>query len=452
MEQSEGAAAQETAGGGGAATGASREWANWAGSFRCQPTAYYQPRGEDEIVAAIEDTRRHGGTLRAVGAGHSWSDIVCTDGGLLNLDRHGRVLHVDRQRRQVTVEAGIRLRDLVVALRHHGLALRNLGSVKEQSIAGATATGTHGTGLGFGCLSTQIVSMRLATGTGEVLDLGPEDGALFEAARLSLGCLGVVTQVTLQCEEDYDLEERSWTLGFEAGLAALPTLVAQHEHVKLWWLPHTDQIQVYAFRRTVAPRTPKLPMEDALEEAINERIFPRVLGIGGRLKAVVPAINALVAASYFRPRHRVRPYEEIFCLPMPPVHLEAEFGVPLEAASEALRRIRELIEARALRVNFITELRFVAADDLLLSPAHGRDSCQIGAYCAETGDHDAYFRGVEAIARDLDGRPHWAKTFDMGPDWLRRALPRFDDFLDIRQRLDPHDLFVNDYIRRHLGV
>src|SRR5207249_2124238 len=134
-----------------------------------------------------------------------------------------------------------------------------------------------------------------------------------------------------------------------------------------------------------------------------------------------------------------------------PVHREMEYALPLEKAGEAMRRLRAIIEQRGLRVNFVVELRFVAADDVLLSPDHGRASCRLGAYMYESASLGAYFREFEAAMLELDGRPHWGKEFTVGGDELCRRLPGYARFDAIRRRLDPQGTFVNAYVQRVFG-
>ncbi len=425
---------------------------NWARNQACTPAGIHMPSSEREVVELVEHVRRHGQTMRVVGAGHSWSDIACTDGQLVNLDRLSHVLSVDPQRGRVTVEAGIRLKDLVAYLLERGLALANLGSVAEQSVAGVISTGTHGTGVGVGNLSSMVESLRLVTGTGDVLELSADSHPeLLAAARVGLGSLGVITQVTLKCVPAFNLYERSFTLGFDEALRQMQSLVDAHEHVKFWWLPHTGRVQVFVADRTERERTPLRLMHRVDDAGLLNPVFAGILALGGRFPAAVPALNWLVAGTYFADYELVDHSHRVFNLPMPPRHLEAEYAFARDQAEDALQQMRALIEWEQIPVNFITEVRFVAGDDIWLSPAYGRDACQIGAYIGDSPRWRAYFEGCEAIATRLGARPHWGKTFFAGREQLRRVYPRFDDFVQVRERLDPRRIFQNDFTRRVLG-
>lgn len=409
------------------------------------------------MVAVVRAAAAAKKRVRVVGAGHSWNDIACTGESMMNLDLLCGVLAVDREARQITVAAGIRLRELNERVAEHGLALSNLGSIAEQSLAGAISTGTHGSGIRFGNLATQVVALRLVTADGTVRDLSAEhDPELFAAARVGLGALGVITAVTVQCEEAFHLEERAFALPFDRAVASLDELIDGHEHMKLWWLPHTDEVQVYCYNRTKAQKTPRSRIARWFEEGpLVLAAFALLLAWGRIWPRAIPAINRFVKSIYFKPRERVDRSDRILNIPMPPMHRESEYAIGREQAGEALSALRALIDGsdggEPLHVNFVVELRFVAGDDGMLSPAHGRASCQIGAYMHAGRSLDRYFEGFERLMLARGGRPHWGKEFRAGGDVLRPRYPRFDRFAALRRELDPNGMFENDYIRRLFG-
>lgn len=427
---------------------------NWAGNHRCHPRSRQRVRGDRQIAELIARARAAGETVKVVGAGHSWTDIACTDGHLISLDGDRDIVAMDRHAHTVTVRAGIRLRDLSTLLLRRGLALSNLGSIAEQSVAGAIATGTHGTGLRFGNLATQVIGLRLITGTGEILDLSADrEPELFSAARVSLGCLGVISQVTIQCEPAFCLRERSRPLTFAEAMRDLPALVEGHEHSKLWWLPHIDTVQVSCYNRTSEPISPGAELQFAIEHhQLITRLVGRLTDLGRRWPNAVPHLNQLAAKLMFRPIDRVNRGHRLFATLMPPPHIEAEFAIPYERTVEAAERLRGIIDAHDLRVNFIQELRFVAADDILMSPAFARDSCHFGGYIGQCRDTERFLGHFEALMLDLDGRPHWGKVFAAGHQELKGRLPNFARFAAIRARLDPDGVFVNPFIRRIFGL
>lgn len=428
-----------------------RPFVNWARNQRSRPRQRHLPASEVEIVDLVRAIRERGERLRVVGAGHSWSAAAVTDQHLVSLDRHARVVRVERESKRVTVDAGIRLHALSAALDREGLALTNLGSISEQSVAGAIATGTHGTGLTHGVLATQVVALRLVTGAGDVRVVTPADGDLLDAARVSLGCLGVVSEVTLQCRDAFDLEERAWSLPFDDACRALPELGREHEHFKAWWLPHTGRVQLFAYTPTTAPRHGVGRFSRLMDGAVNRVAFTGILGAGRALPAAIPTLSRLVGKTYFRERRRVDRSDRLFNVAMPPRHLEMEYGLPLEATTEVWRATRRLMEQQRLRVNFVQEARFVAPDQCHLSPAYGRESCQLGAYMAPSADLERYFRGFEAIALAAAGRPHWGKLFYARAAELAARYPLWERFQALRRELDPDGVFDSDFTQEVLG-
>jgi FAD-linked oxidoreductase len=364
-----------------------------------------------------------------------------------------RVVAVDYENWQITVEAGIRLKHLIDALDDRGMALSNIGSVAEQSIAGAVGTGTHGSGLAYGSLSTQLVRFRLVTGAGEVVEVSRDDTPdLFHAAAVSFGSLGIMTEVTLQVEPTYNLREQSFTLSFEEAVRRAPDLCREHPRLKFWWLPHTGSVQVYTFEETDEAARPISTLAERYDRFMNDRVFTAILGVGRRFPHLVPRLNKLVGTTYFKPYTRVDRWDRILTVAMPPVHLENEYGLDVGRTAEMMRRVKGLIDGRRLNVGFVNEIRFVQGDDNWLSPAYGRDSVQFGAYTPDGRDARAYLEGVEDIAYDLGGRPHWGKDFHAEPAQLRQIYPRYDDFAALRRELDPDGVFVNDFVRRVFGL
>ncbi len=425
---------------------------NWAGNQTCRPAQVHQPRHEEEVVALVRRVRARGDRLRVIGAGHSWTDVAMTDGHLVNLDRMDGLINVDRETNRVTVQAGIRLRALIERLATYGLAMENLGSIAEQSVAGVISTGTHGTGLRFKNIASRIVGMRIVTGTGSVLVIDEATGDdLLNASRVALGCLGIITEVTIQVVEAFNLEERSWPLSFDRAVRELPTLIGREEHLKYWWLPHTGKVQVFAYNRTTKPATPRSRFADALDRWVNEVAFQGVLNLTRRRHGLTPALNTLIGKGYFGTSQRVARSDACFTVAMPPRHLELEYAIPVADAPEMLDRTRALIREQRLHVNFVQELRFAAADDAWMSPAYDRDTCHFGAYMGETTQVTEYFRGVERMALEYGGRPHWGKIFYADGPTVLRSLAMAPAFEALARDLDPDRIFVNRFIERLFG-
>jgi FAD-linked oxidoreductase len=426
-----------------------RRFVNWARTASCEAARFSQPASEAELADCLRSSAERGERVKLLGGGHSWSDCACTPGHHLSLDGMRRILNVDRAGCRVTVEAGLRLFELNEALAEQGLALGVLGSIAQQSVAGAISTGTHGSSPRRGNLASLVTALRLVLADGSIVECSREkDPDLFAAARVGLGALGAVSSVTLACEPAFVLEERAWPILLDDALSNLPRLVAEEEYLKLWWLPHTEHALLVTWRRTDAPSRFGRFARWFDERIVNRGLFALLLAASRVAPSIIPKMNGLVRRAYFRPARRVARSDQALTIPMPARHQEVEYALPAALAVEALRRTRALIEREKLRVNFVVELRFAAGDDAWLSPSHGRDSCYLGAYMARAPGLERYFACFEAEMLSLGGRPHWGKQFNATAAQLRAAHPRFDEFNQLRRRLDPRGMFENDYLRR----
>jgi L-gulonolactone oxidase len=425
-------------------------FSNWSGTEHCAPRNYYLPTSEEEVAQLVRVVEGRGERLRVVGAGHAFSPLVLTDEHLVSLDGLNKVIAVDVERQRVTVQAGIRLKELNELLPQHGLALANLGSIADQSVAGATSTGTHGTGIKFGNLSTQLVALTLVGGGGRVrrltLDSDPE---LMQAARLGLGCLGVVAEVTIQCVPAFRLRMQSWPMKFDAALGELDQLLAAYDHLRLYWFANTDIILVTGSNPTDLPITPRTHLDEYVEDVIlHYDALDFAIRAGHVFPFLVAPFNQLSAKVGFRKEERVDRSDKILTIPMPPVHDECEYAVPVEQAAEAVRQLRQMIRQYDLKADVPVEVRFVAADDLMVSPTYQRAGCHVGAYTYGRAFSVPYFDHFEARMKLLGGRPHWGKHLTMTAEEARRMYPMYERFNAIRKEFDPAGVFANEFVRR----
>ncbi|MFT5432980.1 MAG: FAD/FMN-containing dehydrogenase [Myxococcota bacterium] len=400
--------------------------------------------------------------LRVVGAGHSWSDAVLTDGHLMSLDGLAEIVETDAERGMARVQGGARLKDMLEAFAAAGLAFENLGSIAEQSIAGAISTGTHGSSRRYGNLATQVTALRFVDGRGQVHAWSAETHSdAFRTAVLSLGCLGVITEVTLRCRPAFDLHERTWSIPFEDAARDLVSLSESAEFIKLWWLPHTDRVQIYAADTVVdtgvdtgadagadTPRSGPGPVAKWMDARVMPHVFTAVLGLGRMAPALMPGLNRIVAGAYFKTSERVDRSDHVLMTLMPPKHREAEYAIDVSDAGAAFTELRDRIVSEKLRVNFLQELRFVAKDALPLSPDHGRDTCRFGIYSGQSSHCDRYFRLAEDMLLARGGRPHWGKEFFTEPAALRAMYPELSQVAKLRQQFDPKGVFRNAFVNR----
>jgi L-gulonolactone oxidase len=399
-------------------------------------------------VAALLRAANAGRTLRVAGSGHSFTDIACTDGHLLSLRAMNRVLDADPASGLVRVQAGITLHALGEELARRGLALENQGDIDAQTLAGALATGTHGTGVRFGNLSSRVAGMRLVTGTGEVVEL--EDGDDLRAARVGLGALGVVTEVTLRCVPVFTLERVDEPAPLAGVLDRLDDLVDGHDHVELFAFPYADRVILRRTTRSHRRPQPRGRATAWIKDRLENEGLTLVGRVARRAPRAVPRINAGVMRLVGRDVMIDRSHG-VYASRRDVRFTEMEYAVPREYARAAIEGVLGTVARRRLPIAFPIEVRFVAADDALLSPAHGRDTCYVAVHQHLGQEFESYFRAVEDVMDHFDGRPHWGKRHYQTAAGLAERYPGWAAFQAVRDRLDPDRRLTNPYVRRVLG-
>jgi len=430
-----------------------RAWSNWAGNQRVDATRVARPAGTDDVVAALRAAAADGLTVKAVGAGHSFTAAAATAGVRLELDGMAGLVRVDRDTRQVTVQAGMRLRELNRVLAEHGLAMANLGDIDVQTISGAISTGTHGTGAGLGCLSAFVTALTLVAGDGTVHHCSATENAdVFAAARVGVGAVGVLTEVTLQCVDAFTLRAEERPEPLAEVLAGLDEHVEGNDHFEIYWFPYTGRVQTKRNNRVPAADRPLGRFRGWLDdEFLANTVFGAACRVGRAVPALVPRITA-VEARALSARVYTAPSYAVFCTPRRVRFVEMEYGLPRSELPAAFAALRSIVDRLPFKVIFPVEVRFSAADDVWLSHGYGRDNAYVAIHQYVGMPHEPYFRAFEEVCRDLGGRPHWGKMHWRTRDDLRPAYPRFDDFLAVRDRLDPRRLFGNGYTERLFGA
>ncbi|HSJ98512.1 MAG TPA: D-arabinono-1,4-lactone oxidase [Myxococcota bacterium] len=392
----------------------SERWTNWSGTVSCAPHAVAAAHDEAEIAAIVHVAGREGRTVRPLGAGHSGSALCASDGVLLSLARWTGVEAVDEAAGTARVRAGTILHDLGRQLFERGLALHSLGDIDRQSLAGALATGTHGTGRTLGNLSSAAVALRFVRADGETAELDgarPADADLLRAARVSLGVLGVVTAATLRVVPAYRLHERTWRAPLDEVLARLDEWVAATRHFEFFYYPKHDFAECKAIHPT-----------DAQPESVAGRPGERI----GWSHEILPSVR-----------------EEKF-------H-EMEYSVPAAIGAACFREMAARLRTRHPEVVWPMEYRTVASDDALLSMANGRETVTISVHQDGRYAHEPVFAALEPIAVEAGGRPHWGKWHRLEASALSRVYPEWERFRAIRRGLDPGGLFLSPPLRSLLG-
>jgi L-gulono-1,4-lactone dehydrogenase len=418
-------------------------WTNWARQQRCAPERIVRPRSEEELAGVLEGAS----TVKIAGSGHSFTDIACTDGLMVDMSGMNRVLGIDGQ--DLTVEAGITLRDLGEELRSRGLAMENQGDVDPQTLAGAISTATHGTGGGFRNLSSQAVGVRLLDGNGVLHDI--REGDELRAARVSLGALGAISAVTLRCVPAFTIHRLDEPRSLDEVLARLDEHVDSHDHWEAFVMPYTRRALTLSSERTDREPEPAGRVQSFVHDVVLENAaLGLACRLGRRFPSQIPRLNGAIASLLGRSEH-IDASNRVYANVRLVRFTEMEYGIPREHAAETLERVLALIERRRLPIGFPIELRVVAPDDALLSTAHGRPTAYIAVHQYLGMEYEAYFRGVEAIMDEYGGRPHWGKRHYQTATTLAPRYPEWERFAEIRGHFDPEGRYENDYLRRVLG-
>lgn len=430
------------------------QWRNWGRTEKTYPRRVKHPGSIEAVQRAVLAAAKQGLTVKTVGAGHSFTGIAAARDVLLDLVNLRGVLGVNKVKKQVRLAAGTRLHELPRLLAPYRLALQNMGDIDRQTIAGAVSTGTHGTGAGFGGIATQIVAMTLVTADGSLLHVSAkENPELLPAVRVGLGALGVIVDITLQCVPAFLLHAVEKPEPLAAVLEEWPDRIAQADHFEFYWFPHTETALTKTNTRLPlgAPRQPLGRLSRWIDdELVANRLFALSCELGRIAPGVIPRINRS-AEKLTGDRDFTDASYKVFVTNRAVRFREMEFALPQAEIPEVVRRIRQLIEDRGWRISFPIEVRAAASDENWMSTAYGRETGYVAVHRYYRETPGSYFTEVEQIFREHGGRPHWGKLHTRTEEYFREVYPRFDDFLAVRDRLDPEGRFGNAYLQSVLG-
>lgn len=415
-------------------------WRNWSGWQKAMPAGRIAPTSEEEVAAVFRSTS---GTIRPVGSGHSFTALVPTDGHLMVLDNLNGLVDHDPDRLTARLWGGTRLSDAGPLLDGVGQAMFNLPDINRQTLAGAVSTSTHGTGKGLKSLSGYVTGLRLVTPRGDVLDLDATTHKdMFDAARVSLGALGILTRIEFQNRKPFHLLNRTWVAHTEDILAGFDHYAKNWQHFEFMPLLHSDYSLVIAHKETDQPVGKPAPEEDdsgllALIDATPVRL--RGLLIDGLARVIDPTQD--VQKSYNGLTHlRFDRFNEM------------EYSVPVDAGPDCLREILRTVKQNQVDVTIPLEYRIIGGDDTWLSMFSGGPRISISCHRLAQDDYHPYFKLIEPIFWKYGGRPHWGKLHTLTYPRLKTLYPRLDDFREIREILDPEGRLLNPYLRQLFGI
>ena len=420
-------------------------WRNWAGNQKASPVSIDAPRSVAELAALVASASEQGQKVKAVGSGHSFTSAAATNGRMIRLENLSGILHVDRATCRVTVGAGTRLSELNTLLDAEGLALANLGDIAYQTVAGAISTSTHGTGKALTGLAGQVVAMKLVNGLGEIIECSQSvNPHIFDVARVSVGALGVITEYTLQAVPSFRLRALEQPMRLDEVLENAHDLASTNDHFEFFWIPHTKWALTKRNNRTEDELQPLPRVKGWIEKTFMENYaFGAVCRIGRARPSLIPRLATALPSS--GSREYVDQSFKIFASPRIVRFYEMEHALPVEALVPALKEIRAMVDRKGYLLNFPVEVRFTKGDDVPLSTAYGRDSAYIAVHVYKGMECQPFFRDVEDILRAYDARPHWGKMHYREADELSKLYPRWNEFITLRDQLDPQRTFSNAY-------
>ena len=431
---------------------ARHSWRNWSGLTTTTPTEVLRPGSTEDVVAAVHRARELGSTVKMPGTGHSFTGIAAPEGIMLEPAGLAGSVEVDAENLTATAYAGTPLHVLNATLAARGFSLHNMGDIAEQTIAGATSTGTHGTGGVVASLSAQLAGLELVTGTGEVVRAdSTENPDVYAVARLGLGALGILTRLTFRIEPLFVLEAHEFPMLWDEAMDRFDAMATENHHAELYWFPHTDRVLAKENNRVLDDPRPLSAFREWLDDRfLSNTMFGVVNKVGNARPSLIPKINNLSGQMLSERTYSDVPHK-VFTTARTVVFREMEYAVPREVGLDALREVRRWIDASGINVSFPIEVRTTPADDIPLSTSTGRASMYLAFHMNAQTDHTAYFRGVEDILKTYDGRPHWGKLNTRTAADLEPTYPRWSEFQALRNRLDPDRIFSNEYLRRILG-
>lgn len=420
---------------------------NWGRSIDFNPGQVLYPSSEEQILTVLKNASYNKKNVRIIGSGHSWTNLIVTEDILVSLDEWQGVTQIDDNGKWVEVKSGTKLLKLGNDLWNLGYSMENLGDIDVQSIAGALNTGTHGTGKNFGTLATQIYSITIALPTGELVEVSEnEHHELFKAAQVSLGALGIITRYKLKVVKAFNLEYTSKLGKIKDAIDNFDKYNNEYRNYEFYWFPYTEEVQLKLVNETTKPIQDGGIMRD-FNDVVIENLGYYLLSEWSRThKNFYKPFSKFSARGV--PKGTWRNHSnKIFATKRWVRFKEMEYNVPKHRFQECITEIMETIHKRQFRVHMPLEVRYVKADDIMISPTHGRDAVYMAVHQYNGMDYLEYFKTIEEIFWKYDGRPHYGKMNTMKKEQFENTYPSWGKFSSIQKKCDPEGIMLNDYLR-----
>ena len=425
---------------------------NWSENQHWNPTQFLQPLSEEEIVKIVQKAAENQQKIRVYGSKHSFTALNNSDEISLNLDKYQGIISIDKTTNYVTVKAGTKLFNLTNLLAKHNLALENMGDVDTQSIAGAIGTGTHGTGIQLGNISTQVIDIKFVNGLGKIVFCSENDNIeLFKCMQISLGVFGIITEITLKCVPNYKLKLEKKAEKLDEVLLNLNSLNSTNRNFEFYWLPYTNAVQT-KYSNLTKEKADKDNFLNYFNDIIIENYVFKALCNSAKW---FPKLNVGVSkfsAKFLSDSTKIKECKDVYATPRLVKFTEMEYNIPTEAYQDCIKDITKLINTKKFDIHFPIENRFVQKDDIYLSPAYKRDSAYIACHVYKGKEFKPYFNALEEIFSNYEGRPHWGKLHSKKADYFSEKYPMFEAYNKERKKHDPNQIFLNKHLQEVLTV
>lgn len=425
-----------------------RKWSNWSGGVTCKPKEVIAPKDELALAAAIRGAT---GAVRVPGTGHSFTPVCATDGTMIDVSAFDQLKGFDLGKQVATMGAGIPVWAIGPLLHPLGYGLKNQGDIDRQTLGGVVGTGTHGTGRKLGSISAEVASFRLVLADGQVVDCTTvENSDICAGGRVSLGMLGVMTEISMNVRPAYKLEEKEWLLPVSELFATLDKLVNENDHFEFFWFPYADMALCKTLNETDRPAPEPHTLEEMRDRGEKANAAEGAFRGFNELLPYAPFLLGplhRLFTTLMPGKGKVRWSHEIYPSPRTVRFNEMEYGVPVEKGADCVREVAETIRKKRINTGFPIEFRTVAADDVWLSPFYKRDSATIAIHQYNKVDTGPLFNTAEAIFRRYQGRPHWGKRHTVGAAEAESLYPQYGTFRALRRKLDPKGTFLNAHLR-----
>lgn len=427
-----------------------KQWSNWAGNVTAKFEHFFTPNSLGELQTIVVRASRENKRIRVIGASHSFSPVAQPEDILISLHELRGLVEVNPDTQEATFWAGTYLYEIGPSLKEYHLALENMGDIQEQTIAGAISTGTHGTGIRLGSVSSQVVKWEWIDGLGHVhIHERKDHDDLSDALHVSLGLLGVFVKITIKAIPLYSLQVKTFRSTLSEGLTNWEEAIEKLRHLEWFWFPGTDLIQVKEmeaippipqpkFQKTYS-KLSKQVIENNAFYLISEicRRNPRKTAWASRFSAKSIPSRTEVGYSY-----------EMFASPRQVKFYEMEYAIPVSHFANCVKELETGLSKHSFHVHFPIECRFVKGETGFLSPNYEQDSAYFAFHMYKGMPYEDYFSWVREVMEKYKGRPHWGKMNNLTYEKARKLYPKWDSFQALREIFDPNGMFLNTYLTR----